>query len=55
MNKKSGVLGVTGKHIDRRDVIVGAVQDGDQQCQLAIDMETYIIRKHIGAYMAALG
>ena len=54
LNKKSGALGVSGNHIDRRDVIEGAL-NGDEYCQLAIEMETYIIRKYIGSYMAALG
>jgi acetate kinase len=54
LNKKSGVLGITEKFIDRRDVQAGA-ESGDERCRLARDMETYRIRKYIGAYYAALG
>lgn len=54
LNKKSGVLGVTEKIIDRRDVHAG-VERADQRCILAQDIETYRIRKYIGAYYAALG
>ena len=54
LNKKSGLLGITGKYSDRRDVLSGA-QDGDKRCQLAIDMEAYRLKKYIGAYVAALG
>lgn len=54
LNKNSGVLGITGKYTDRRDVIEGA-ESGDQSCQLAIEMEAYRLRKYIGSYAAALG
>jgi acetate kinase len=54
LNKKSGVLGITEKYIDRRDIELAA-EKGDARCQLAIDMETYRIKKYIGAYAAALG
>ena len=54
INKKSGVLGITEKYQDRRDVEIGAAK-GDERCKLAIDMETYRIKKYIGAYTAALG
>ena len=54
MNKKSGVLGITEKFIDRRDVHAG-YQNGDERCTLALEMECYKIRKYIGAYAAAVG
>ena len=54
LNKKSGILGVTEKFIDRRDVHSG-VKNGDERCTLALEMECYRIRKYIGAYYAALG
>ncbi|HDQ14410.1 MAG TPA: acetate kinase [Sediminispirochaeta sp.] len=54
LNKKSGILGITEKYIDRRDVETAA-QSGDQRSQLAIDMEAYRLKKYIGAYAAALG
>ncbi len=54
LNKKSGLLGITGKYIDRRDVLKG-VLEGDEDCKLALDMECYRIKKYIGSYVAALG
>lgn len=54
LNKKSGVLGITEKIIDRRDVHAG-VEGGEWRCILAQNLETYRIRKYIGAYYAALG
>ena len=55
LNKKSGVFGITnGKYTDRRDVEIAAEQ-GDRLAQLAIDIETYRLKKYIGAYMAVLG
>ena len=54
LNKKSGILGITGKYIDRRDVLE-AVERGEKRAKLALDIETYRIRKYIGAYAAALG
>lgn len=53
LNKKSGLLGITGKYVDRRDIIKAANQ-GDQRSKMAIDIECYRLRKYIGAYMAAM-
>ncbi|AEJ62129.1 Acetate kinase [Spirochaeta thermophila DSM 6578] len=54
LNKKSGVLGITGKWVDRRDVEIAAEQ-GDKRAILCQTIEGYRIKKYIGAYMAALG
>jgi acetate kinase len=54
MNKKSGLLGITGKYSDRRD-IENAANEGDKDSALAQEMEAYRVRKYIGAYYAALG
>ncbi|MCR4790751.1 MAG: acetate kinase [Treponemataceae bacterium] len=54
LNKKSGLLGITGKYTDRRDVEKGA-SSGDELCKLGQEMEGYRIKKTIGAYAAALG
>ena len=54
LNKKSGVLGITGRFTDRRDVIEHA-EKGDKLCQLALDIESYRLKKYIGSYMAAVG
>jgi len=54
LNKKSGVLGITEKWADRRD-IEQAAEKGDERAKLAQDMEAYRVKKYIGAYYAALG
>ncbi|MBL8966681.1 MAG: acetate kinase [Spirochaetaceae bacterium] len=54
LNKESGVLGVTGKWSDRRD-IEQAAEKGDKIAILAQEIESYRIKKYIGAYCAALG
>ena len=54
LNKKSGILGITGKYVDRRDVVKAASQ-GEQRAQLALEMEAYRLKKYIGAYAATLG
>lgn len=53
LNKKSGILGITTQYIDRRDVEINA-QKGDELCHLAIEMESYRIKKYIGSYLASL-
>ncbi len=54
LNKKSGILGITGKYTDRRDV-VKAANNGEDRAMLAVVMEVYRLKKYIGAYAAALG
>jgi acetate kinase len=54
LNKKSGVMGITGRFTDRRDVIEHA-NAGDKRCQLALEIESYRLKKYIGSYMAAIG
>ncbi|GAW66245.1 acetate kinase [Geoanaerobacter pelophilus] len=54
LNKKSGVIGITGRFTDRRDVIENA-NGGDNLCKLALDIEAYRLKKYIGTYMAVVG
>jgi len=54
LNKESGVLGLTGKWADRRD-IEQAAEKGDPVAILTQQIESYRIKKYIGAYFAALG
>jgi acetate kinase len=54
LNKKSGVMGITGRFTDRRDVIQCA-KEGDVRCQLSLDLEAYRIKKYIGSYLAVVG
>ena len=53
LNKKCGLLGVSGFSSDMRDNI-DARDKGDQNAKLATDMLFYQIRKFIGSYVAAL-
>lgn len=52
LNKQSGMLGLTG-FSDLRDIQSNA-EKGDQDCQLALAMNAYRIKKFIGSYAAAL-
>jgi acetate kinase len=52
LNKQSGMLGLTG-FSDLRDIQENAAQ-GNKDCQLALDMNAYRIKKFIGSYAAAL-
>lgn len=53
LNKKSGVLGISGVSADTRDVWAAA-DKGDRRAALARDMFVYRIKKYIGEYMAAM-
>jgi acetate kinase len=54
LNKKSGILGITGKYVDRRDVHK-AMDEGEGQAELAFKIECHRAKKYLGAYLAALG
>ncbi|NIZ19528.1 acetate kinase [Entomospira culicis] len=54
LSKESGLLGITGRFTDRRDVEDG-VAKGEADCILAQNMEIYRIKKYIGAYAAVVG
>ena len=53
LNKKSGMLGLTGISSDMRE-IDSACKAGNERAKLAIEMYNYRIRKYIGAYAAAM-
>ena len=53
LNKKSGVLGITGISSDMRE-IEEADNKGDKMAHLALEMYNYRIKKYIGAYAAAM-
>ena len=53
LNKKSGMLGITGISSDMRE-IEEAYENGNERAKLAFDMYFYRIRKYIGAYAAAM-
>lgn len=54
MNKKSGVLGISGVSSDFRD-IEEAAKEGNDRAKLALDIFAYRVKKYIGAYAAAMG
>ncbi|MDL2238966.1 acetate kinase [Bacteroidales bacterium OttesenSCG-928-L14] len=54
INKKCGLLGVSGVSSDMRDLEVAA-EDGNPRCKLALEMFAYRVKKYIGAYAAAMG
>ncbi len=53
LNKKCGVLGVSGVSSDFRD-LSNAANNGNRRAELALNMFTYGVKKYIGAYAAAL-
>jgi acetate kinase len=53
LNKKSGVLGVSGVGSDDRDVSA-AEANGDERAHLARSIQKYQVRKLIGSYVAAM-
>ena len=55
MNKKSGVLGISGVSSDFRDIEKAAWEDGNHRAQLALDIFTYKVKKFIGSYAAVMG
>ncbi len=54
LNKKSGVLGVSGVSSDFRD-LHKAASEGNERAQLALDMFSYQGSKIVGSYAAAMG
>ncbi len=54
LNKKCGMLGVSGVSSDFRD-LTAAKEAGNDRARLALDMFAYSCKKYVGAYMAALG
>jgi len=53
LNKKSGMLGLSGVSSDFRDLEDGA-NKGNENCKLALDKFAYEVAKYVGAYAAAL-
>ena len=54
LNKKSGVLGVSGLSSDFRD-LEEAAEKGNERAQLALDMFITRVRRYVGGFMAELG
>ena len=54
LNKRSGMLGLTGLSHDMREIEARARQ-GDKRADLALDIYCHRIRKYIGGYAAVMG
>ncbi len=54
LNKKCGVLGVSGISSDLRDLEAATAQ-GNERALLALEMLAYRVRKYVGSYIAVLG
>ncbi|MBQ2651210.1 MAG: acetate kinase [Clostridia bacterium] len=54
LNKKSGVMGLSGVSSDFRD-LDNAAAEGNERAQLALDVFAYSVKKYVGSYAAALG
>ena len=54
LNKKCGVLGVSGISSDLRD-LEAATAEGNERALLALEMLGYRVRKYVGSYIAVLG
>ena len=53
LNKKSGMLGLSGVSSDFRDLDKG-IGEGNEQCRLAVELFAYQTAKYVGAYAAAM-
>lgn len=52
LNKKSGLLGISGRSHDTRELV--KLLDTDDRARLALEVFCYRLRKYIGAYLAVL-
>lgn len=55
MNEQSGILGLSGRTNDMRELLQAADREQHGPSQLAIEVFCYRIKKYMGAYLAVLG
>jgi acetate kinase len=55
LNEESGLLGLSGRTNDMRELLQSATEEHDERARLAIEVFCYRARKYIGAYLAVLG
>ncbi len=55
LNERSGLLGLSGRSNDMRELLHAADQEGDKRAGFAIDLFCYRARKYLGGYLAVLG
>jgi acetate kinase len=54
LNERSGLLGLSGRSHDMRELLRLAEQERDTRAEFAIDLFCYRVRKYLGAYLAVL-
>lgn len=54
LNKRSGVLGISGLTNDMRDLLIEVEEHQDRRAKLALEMFAVRVKKYIGAYMASM-
>ena len=54
LNKKCGMLGISGLSSDMRD-LTDAAEKGNERARLAIEIVAYRVKKYVGSYIAVLG
>jgi acetate kinase len=54
LNERSGLLGLSGRSNDMRELLRVAEHEQDKRAELAIDLFCYRVRKYLGAYLAVL-
>jgi len=54
LNERSGLLGLSGRSNDMRELLRVAEQEQDKRAEFAIDLFCYRVRKYLGAYLAVL-
>lgn len=55
LNERSGLLGLSGRSNDMRELLRATEQEQDTRAEFAIDLFCYRARKYLGAYLAVLG
>ncbi|MBI4499835.1 MAG: acetate kinase, partial [Gemmatimonadetes bacterium] len=54
LNKRSGLLGISGLTADMRELLAEEAENGDRRAHLAIEIFCYRVKKYLGAYLAAM-
>jgi len=55
LNERSGLLGLSGRSNDMKELLRAANQDQDARARFAVELFCYRVRKYLGAYLAVLG
>jgi acetate kinase len=55
LNERSGLLGLSGRSNDMRELLRAAEEEQDKRAKFAIELFCYRVRKYLGAYLAVLG